>query len=39
LVGYPEKVFLRGKLIVDAEKWLGKSGNGKFLKRGEGEVL
>jgi dihydropyrimidinase len=39
LVGYPEKVFLRGKLIVDGEKWLGKSGEGKFLKRGEGEVL
>lgn len=39
LTGYPEKVFLRGKLIVDDEKWLGKSGDGKFLKRGEGEVL
>jgi dihydropyrimidinase len=39
LVGYPEKVFLRGKLIVDGEKWLGKAGNGQFLKRGEGEVL
>jgi dihydropyrimidinase len=39
LIGYPEKVFLRGKLIVDGEQWLGKSGDGKFLKRGEGEVL
>ena len=39
LVGYPEKVFLRGKLIVDGDQWLGKSGAGKFLKRGEGEVL
>ena len=39
LVGYPEKVFLRGKLIVDGEKWLGKAGDGQFLKRGEGEVL
>ncbi|MEK6752979.1 MAG: dihydropyrimidinase [Chloroflexota bacterium] len=39
LTGYPEKVFLRGKLIVDGEQWLGKSGDGKFLKRGEGEVL
>jgi dihydropyrimidinase len=39
LVGYPEKVFLRGKLIVDGEKWLGKSGDGKYLKRGVGEVL
>jgi dihydropyrimidinase len=39
LAGYPEKVFLRGKLIVDGEQWLGKSGDGQFLKRGEGEVL
>jgi len=39
LTGYPEKVFLRGKLIVDGEKWLGKSGDGQFLKRNEGEIL
>ncbi|MBK9209899.1 MAG: dihydropyrimidinase [Anaerolineales bacterium] len=39
LAGYPEKVFLRGKLIVDGEKWLGKSGDGQFLKRGTGEIL
>jgi len=39
LAGYPEKVFLRGKLIVDGEKWLGKAGDGKFLKRSEGEIL
>jgi dihydropyrimidinase len=39
IMGYPEKVFLRGKLIVDGEQWLGKSGNGQFLKRSEGEVL
>ncbi|HET7144095.1 MAG TPA: dihydropyrimidinase [Anaerolineales bacterium] len=39
IAGYPEKVFLRGKLIVDGEKWLGRSGDGKFLKRGEGEIL
>jgi dihydropyrimidinase len=39
LTGYPEKVFLRGKLIVDGGKWLGKRGGGKFLKRGQGEVL
>jgi len=39
LTGYPEKVFLRGKMIVDGEKWLGKSGDGKFLKRNEGEIL
>ena len=39
LVGYPEKVFLRGKLIVDGENWLGTRGGGQFLKRGPGEVL
>jgi dihydropyrimidinase len=33
LVGYPEKVFLRGELIVDNERWLGKRGGGQFLKR------
>jgi len=39
LVGYPEKVFLRGKLIVDGDEWMGKRGDGTFLKRGEGEIL
>jgi dihydropyrimidinase len=39
LVGYPEQVFMRGKLIVDGEKWLGKAGDGQFLKRGEGQII
>ena len=39
LVGYPEKVFLRGKLIVDGDKWLGKAGDGQFMKRKPGEIL
>ena len=39
LVGYPEKVFLRGKLIVDGDEWMGKRGDGMFLKRGDGEIL
>jgi len=39
LVGYPEKVFLRGKLIVDGDKWLGKAGDGQFMKRKQGEIL
>ncbi len=39
LVGYPEKVFLRGKLIVDGETWLGKRGDGQFLKRSQGMVI
>ncbi len=33
LVGYPEKVFLRGKLIVDGESWMGQPGMGQFLYR------
>ena len=33
LQGYPEKVFLRGECIVDGEKWLGKRGQGQFIKR------
>jgi dihydropyrimidinase len=39
LTGYPEKVFLRGKLIVDGEKWLGKKGGGQFLKRNSIDIL
>ncbi len=39
LVGYPEKVFLRGELIVDGDEWRGKRGGGQFIKRKEGEVL
>ncbi len=39
LVGYPERVFLRGQLIVDRGQWLGHSGEGKFLKRTTGDVL
>lgn len=33
LTGYPEKVFLRGQLIVDRERWLGRPGKGKFVSR------
>ena len=36
LTGYPEKVFLRGKLIVDGDRWLGKAGDGQFLPRQPG---
>lgn len=39
LKGYPVKVFLRGKLIVDGLNWLGKAGGGNFLKRHEGMVI
>jgi len=33
LTGYPEKVFLRGHLIVDQEEWYGKPGMGRYLIR------
>jgi dihydropyrimidinase len=33
LTGFPEKVFLRGNLIVDGERWLGRASMGKFLHR------
>jgi dihydropyrimidinase len=39
LFGYPEKVFLRGKLIVDSERWLGSPGLGRYLGRGTGTVI
>jgi len=38
-MGYPEKVFLRGKLIVNGKDWKGAAGQGQFLKRGDGEIL
>jgi dihydropyrimidinase len=39
LIGYPEKVFLRGKLIVDGEEWLGSPGLGRYIWRGTGTVV
>jgi len=33
LKGYPQKVFLRGNLIVDDEQWYGQAGSGQFLFR------
>jgi dihydropyrimidinase len=40
LTGFPEKVFLRGHMIVDGERWLGRRGMGRFLKRRPGaEIL
>ncbi len=33
LVGYPEKVFLRGRLIVDGDRWMGGPGMGRYLVR------
>ncbi|MGD0752468.1 MAG: dihydropyrimidinase [Anaerolineales bacterium] len=39
LTGYPEKVFLRGRLIVDGEKWLGRRGMGQFMARQPGAAV
>jgi len=39
LVGYPEKVLLRGALIVDGDQWLGKAGMGRYLARSPGIIL
>ncbi len=39
LTGFPEKVFLRGKLIVDGNEWRGARGGGQFLKRSAGQIL
>jgi dihydropyrimidinase len=39
LIGFPEKVFLRGNLIVDNGQWFGKAGMGKFIHRKPGEVI
>jgi dihydropyrimidinase len=40
LTGFPEKVFLRGQMIVDDGHWLGRAGMGQFIKRKSGaEIL
>ena len=39
LVGFPEKVFLRGAKIVDGDHWLGKAGMGRYLLRNPGTIL
>jgi dihydropyrimidinase len=38
--GKVKKVFLRGELVVDGEKWLGRAGGGRYLSRSaSGRVL
>jgi dihydropyrimidinase len=39
LKGFPEKVYLRGQLIVDSDQWRGRAGMGKYLARGEGQFI
>jgi dihydropyrimidinase len=33
LTGWPEKVFSRGRLLVDGDDWHGKPGSGVYLHR------
>jgi dihydropyrimidinase len=39
LKGFPESVYLRGNLIVSEGIWKGKAGEGRFLKRKEGQII
>jgi dihydropyrimidinase len=39
LKGVIEKVFLRGKLIVNGDNWYGKRGDGRYISRGEITIL
>jgi dihydropyrimidinase len=36
LVGYPEKVLLRGRILVDGHDWFGLAGSGMYLNRQTG---
>jgi dihydropyrimidinase len=39
VAGRVKKVFLRGDLIVDGDKWLGRDGGGPYCRRGEARRL
>jgi dihydropyrimidinase len=39
VTGRVKKVFLRGELIVDGDKWLGREGGGRYVKRGEAGAI
>ncbi len=39
LLGFPEKVFLRGELLVDGGEWRGRPGAGKYLHREPGAAF
>ena len=39
VVGFPEKVFLRGRLIVDGNQWSGRAGMGQYLYRKTGILV
>jgi dihydropyrimidinase len=37
--GVPERVYLRGRLIVDGDEWLGEAGGGRYLARRRPELI
>lgn len=39
LIGFPEKVFLRGNLLVDGDRWYGRQGMGEYLYRSTSAVV
>ena len=39
LIGFPIRVLLRGKTIVEGEQWYGEAGAGKLLKRKPGTFI
>jgi dihydropyrimidinase len=39
VTGWPDKVLLRGNVIVDGDAWKGETGSGQFLRRKTGMVL
>lgn len=39
MVGGADVVLSRGKVIVDGDTWLGKAGDGRFLKREHSNFL
>jgi dihydropyrimidinase len=39
VTGRVKKVFLRGELIVDGDKWLGREGGGRYVKRGQAGAI
>jgi dihydropyrimidinase len=38
LTGRPQKVWVRGRLVVDGDDWLGVKGNGRYLHRKQCEL-
>lgn len=36
LTGFPVRLYLRGRLLVDGERWMGSAGGGQFLRRQAG---